>query len=309
METIAGIRQYLDGHRGEFGGMYLDNATHTIHVNMAPAVVPESTRALHEIFRKSSPLRSPSKDSTPLRLELHAVAYSMAELQQVANQITIRRPWAALISNTLAWWGIDRRHDVVTVALTAVTQDLQDLARREFGNRVTLVPGNQLTFASKLTTIRGPVQTKKVQPPAKVGAITNQQAGSSQVAPSPSRLLDGAPYYGGERIYRLEASDDSVLVIQCTGGFGYSGPSMQTAGYCAPGGTFWTQGYWDQDSNFISQTGAMGRVFAVEYGSRLPDGELMNGNTYGAVVWTQLQTVQTVRGTAFPAQGEGVCFD
>jgi hypothetical protein len=311
--TTTRIQQYVDHHRSEFGGIYVDSDTHTIHVNVTSTVKPESQRAILDMSGGLSPTEPAAPDGkNPWKLELRHVKYSTAELQQVASQIATRQPWVTLFSNTIAWSGIDQRNNVVTVALTAVTQDLRQRVGQAFGDRIALITGERLTFAPKVTKLQGPAQVKPVQPrnKADADAIAPMRGDTVQVAPSPSRLLDGQPYYGGARIYRLEASGDEVFIIQCTVAFAYSGPAMQTAGHCSPsGGTYWAQGYWDQGENTIYQTGNMGRVFAVEWGDNVPDGALMNGSTYSASVWTQLQAVQTVRGTSFPAQGQGVCFD
>jgi hypothetical protein len=308
---VERIQRYVDQHRSEFGGIYLDSDVQTIYINVTSTAKPDSRRVALEMSKDLPPSEQPSSDGkSAWKVELHHVKYSTADLQDVARRITTEQPWVKLFSNVVAWSAIDQRNNIFTVAVTTLDQETRRLVERAFGDRVALVPGERLTFASKVTKVHGPVQVKKVDSGNKSTASAPQADDMPRVAPYPSRLLDGQPYYGGGRIYRIEASGDEVYIIQCTVAFAYSGPSMQTAGHCSPsGGTYWTQGYWDQGENTIYQTGNMGRVFAVQWGDNVGDGALMDGSTYSASVWTQLQSVQTVRGTSFPAQGQGVCFD
>ena len=88
-------------------------------------------------------------------------------------------------------------------------------------------------------------------------------ASAPAVAPSPGRLLDATPYWGGDRIVRFWTdSAGRSWIGQCTVAVrarsnNSSAYYMLTAGHCGPTGTVWRQGYLDEsDGTVVEHIGA-----------------------------------------------------
>jgi hypothetical protein len=223
------------------------------------------------------------------------------------NDVPKRQPWASEAKPLLTSWGIDPHLNKVRVGITEITPRLTDLAKATFGDMVVLVQETQPRLASKKTRLPKHFSIRTVDPRRTPSARLDTLAAP---APTPSRLLDSMPYWGGDRIYRLFTdSSGDTYVLQCTVAFMWSTPAMSSAGHCGPNGTVWTQGYFDEPSQTLYRTGTMGTVFSVQWGNGRIDAELMNRSTWDAKVYTALQSEAEVSGYTLPLVGDRVCFD
>ncbi|MGH3636189.1 MAG: hypothetical protein ACRDTS_19300 [Mycobacterium sp.] len=291
---INALQRVVSEHPDQFAGMYLDSATGAITVNVTGAQASSAAQLAHQF-------------APALSLAPRTVRYSQRQLTAAMNAIPKRQPWAALATPSLATWGIDPATDTVRVGLTSVTPQLVDAARAAFGDQATLVRAQRPDLAMKVARLDPGYRTVTVNPGAKTSTPGAMQP---NVAPSPSRLLDTTPYYGGDRIYRLYTdSGGATYVVQCTGGFEWSPAAMSTAGHCGPYGTIWSQGYYDTSNSTLYKSGIMGTVFTVQWGNQRIDGELMNNGSWAPWVYTQLQAVDPVLGSQIPSVGETVCTD
>jgi hypothetical protein len=291
---ISALQEVLSQHSDQFAGLYFDDATETITVNVTAAQAGTATQLAHQA-------------AASLPLTIHTVRYSQRQLTDVMNAIPQRQPWATLAATSLASWGIDPSTDTVRVGLTRITPQLTAAARAAFGGQVTLVQEQRPALAERVTKLSPGYSAVTVKPGTRP---TTPGAASPNIAPSPSRLLDTTPFYGGDRIYRLYTDSlGDTYVEQCTAGFKWSPDAMSTAGHCAPNGIVWTQGYYDTSNNTLYKTGTIGTVFTVQWGNGRIDGELMNNGAWDPWVYTQLQGADPVLGTQIPYVGETVCAD
>lgn len=315
---VGGLQQFVLQHPDQFAGLYVDRATGTITINVSSATLSTGEQILSQKIAAAPSRRAVSIPSLPARLTvaIHPAPYSQRQLDGVMSAIPHQQPWAAAAAPVLTTWGVDPRNDTVRVGLTQVTPQLTALARATFGSEVTLVPEQRPASAVRITKLPPGSRTVVTSAPAKSDAGNSPAPRSitPNVAPSPSRLLDVMPYYGGDRIYRLYVDSNGVTwVVQCTTSFMWTGYSMSTAGHCAPNGTVWTQGYFDTSNNTLYKTDIMGTVYTTQWGNNRIDGQLMNNpgvnRPYDHFVYTSLTGSTPVVGSDAPTIGEVVCSD
>lgn len=145
----------------------------------------------------------------------------------------------------------------------------------------------QRVLTSVEPRIQGLVKRDRVSKAPRLVHVKGQAKGAAQATATGTdpRLIDSAPYYSGDRIVSVQGQ----YVYSCTAGgklMGGSSAYMATAGHCGPAGAVWYQGYYDQSTGTIWNSGVMGTAAGVVWGNNLPDGAILNGNTYGAYTWT-----------------------
>jgi hypothetical protein len=299
--TIAesDLQHYVDLNQDQFGGIYLDADSHTVHVNVTSAV---TIMASHYLQGFGS-ITATDQSRGAMSIHVQRVPYSTAQLNTVMKEITTRQPWADQSKSVLISWGVDPRTDKVLVGLTAVTPELRAAAAQAFGDTVALTQADRLKFAVKKTTLDRPLKTAEV---------TRSAAFSPQVTDNP-RLLDSTPYYGGDRIFREVGSNS---IIQCTTSFEWTGPAMVTAGHCGGANETWYQGYLDEGDNTAYYSGTMGIANRVAFGNGQVDGATLTdplgppGGIWAAKVWANPAVVYRVMGTTGTnSVGDNVCFD
>lgn len=309
---IPGIRQsgvpalqtYLGQHPGEFGGLYLDNGSRTVYVDVVSGDRPAATQDLaRQVVADSS-----AGGGAELSVVVRQVRYSQSQLSSTMAAVTLRQPWASIARPVLASWGLDPRSDEVVIGVTAITPQLAAAARATFGDEVSLVRQQRPRSAIRVTALPRGYRTVKLSLPPK-GSARHAAPSVPAQAPYPSRLTDEAPYYGGDRIYRLVSSSSGTLIVQCTVAFTWTTPGMTSAGHCGPTGTIWTQGYYDTSNNTLYNSGSMGTVQDTQFGNNRPDNELITKSSYFPYVYTSLQGSLPVGGPDVPYVGETVCTD
>jgi hypothetical protein len=314
------VQSYLGSHPDQFAGVYVDDASRTLHINLVTAGSSVVAGLASEVAAESSKIESAPARAAGQRYSVvvRAVRYSQRQLVATAAEVTTRQPWASLARPVLSIWGPDPYTDTVTVRLTKLTPALREAAQAAFGGQVTLMQGQRLAAAVRVTEL--PRKYRVVHISGHTSLIRQSRATPLGVAPQPSRLLDEQAYYGGDRIYRLVTnSNGTTTIYQCTAGFAFAAPAMSTSGHCAPQGAAWTQGYYDKSTNTLYNAGYLGSVFSVQWGDQRIDFELMNNNSpadpslppYYPYVYTALQNSVIVGGarTTIPMLFDKVCVD
>jgi hypothetical protein len=299
--SVSALQSYLDRKPGEFGALYLDNRSHTVYVNVVSGGQPAAIQDLGRQVAADSAVGRGAQ----LRVAVRQVRYSQSQLSATMAAVTDRQPWVSIARPVLATWGIDPRSDKVIIGLTQITPLVAAAAHTTFGDEVSLVRQQRPQLAIGLTALPPGYRTVKLSLPHK-GTV---RGATPSVAPSPSRLLDALPYYGGDRIYRLISLSGQTYVEECTVAFTWSTPGMTSAGHCGPTGTVWTQGYLDTSNNTLYKTGSMGTVQDTQYGTNRPDDALITKSSWAPYVYTALQNWLPVGGPDAPYVGDTVCTD
>ncbi|WP_177235228.1 S1 family peptidase [Streptomyces sp. MUSC 14] len=239
--------------------------------------------------------------------------YNLKTINSVRDQLTAASSdFAARAGNNLTVWYSDPLTDSVRVGVSKVTPELRRAAEAEFGDKVTLFQEARHHSMDKLTRINRAPSFQRVATGSK-----NGQAAARSTAATATRLLDSAPYAGGDRIVSQQVINGGNYIVQCTVNFDFTmnsgSPSMGTAGHCGATGISWQQGYYDGSAKTIHYTGTMGKTYTRQWGNNRTDAELLNdtGNSHG--FWTQVYIDNTTLsdvGSVDPASvGERSCSD
>ena len=238
--------------------------------------------------------------------------YDLETLNRVRDQLTAASSgFAAQAGKNLTVWYSDPLTDRVRVGVTKVTPSLKKSAETEFGDKVTLFQEPRHYSMDRLTKVNRTPSFQRVATGLKGGKAARSATATA------TRLLDSAPYAGGDRIVSQQVINGTNYIVQCTVNFDFamdSGtPSMGTAGHCGGTGVSWLQGYLDDSSKTVKYTGTMGAVYTRQWGNNRTDAELLNdaGNTHG--FWTQVYIDNTTLndvGSVVPvAVGDRSCSD
>lgn len=316
---VPALAAYVRSHPAEYGGLYLDDASMTVYVDLAATASSQAAAGLeHEVASQAAAARMATARAAGRRLALatRVVRYSQRQLDVTMKQIPTRQPWAALIRPLLVSWGPDPRSDTVQVGLTSLSHQAEASAAAAFGGRVSLVRQHRASFSRPRVAQVGRLVHVSRSKLAKIEMMAGRarKSGHVGIAPQPSRLLDTTPYFGGDRIGNvLPQSGGSYVVKECTAGFMWTSPAMSSVGHCGSGtGTLWYQGYVDASSipNVFYYTGAMGTQYSTQWGNGRPDFSLMNGTPYDPWVYSGLTTANPVDGWFTPYVGQlDVCTD
>lgn len=282
-----------------FAGVYIDKSN-VVHVEVVPGIDRTTL----------SEMRQAAMQSTSTKIVLDTVPRSEAQLRAVMSQVTTKQPWAGDVAKILSSWSIDPVTDKVAIGLTEVTPQLQQEARRVFGDMVVLHRQDRFSALDNVIKVKNPRIVH-------VDAAALQARPNTNVAGPP--LVDFEPYLGGDRMIRLiyDSDGEIIAIEQCTAGLvwnnGSSTPFMASAGHCGPINYSWTQGYYDPDANEIYETGPMGTAFANGFGEGGIDGMLLdNDGEYLTELWENLSGSYTATGVTSlhnAVVGEHVCTD
>jgi hypothetical protein len=297
-DDIASLNKIVNRDPQRYAGVVVDEAAHTVRVYVRAG---EQTTATADL----AGLRAPAATGERLAVQLVPVRRSQAELDTVFRQVTSRQPFAASIQDRLTQWYVDPRTNRVVVGLTSVTDEARAAAAAAFGDAVAVVAADRHdTMSRRITVPSGDLKVVTAAPRA------------ARAVPTPTRLLDSTPYYGGDRIIRWTPNPDGTTsIMQCTAAFTVgSGTAlyMSTAGHCGPTGTVWQQGYYESGAQIIHTTGTMGTETSVQWGNNRMDAAIMNGGSYwnGAVYGGMVNgTAWAVGGQLAVAVGNSVCSD
>ncbi|WP_212913255.1 hypothetical protein [Streptomyces sp. TS71-3] len=307
------MSSYIQDHPAEFGGSYLDEQTHTLHVlTVGGATSLKAQKSLSDLAIRSTATTARSESAGPeWTLSTQAARYSMATLQETRDRVS--EAFAREAGNNLTIWYADPRTDTVHIGLNKVKPRLVKLASEDFGDRVTVAQEEQHKTMDKRTKVDGPVSYSHRTPELRDTGVTK----SGTAASTPTRLLDSVPYAGGDRIVSTQTIDGVQYIVECTVNFDFvtssGSPAMGTAGHCGPTGLSWRQGYYDESAQTIHYTGTMGSAYTRIWGNGKSDAELLNdtGNPDG--FWPQVYTTSTALenvGSVSPVSvGQKICAD
>jgi hypothetical protein len=305
------LRATINASPQAYGDPFYDAAGNTLHVTVAHSEAMKDGRILRpsRIANGEALGRHGTVD-----VEIDNVKYSHADLKRVVNQISSVQPWASDVKAVLATWGIDPKADKVQVGLTRVTPDIANEASALFGDKVELVTRSRDRSADKVTKLASPPKIVKVAPPSKGKAGTSAKQSFAPAAAGPP-LVDSEPYIGGDRMWReFNVAGEEELEECTTGGMWSTGAdAMASAGHCSQPNINWTQGYYDQASNTLWETGPMGFTFVNAFSEGGSDSMLLDGGNYAPDVWSSangaLQVTPVTAVATVTAQGVPVCFD
>ncbi|MEV4150836.1 hypothetical protein AB0J40_44780 [Amycolatopsis sp. NPDC049691] len=297
------LRATINASPQAYGDPFYDEAGNTLHVTVAH---PEATKE-GRVLRAS---RIANGEALGVRgtvgVEVDTVKYSHADLKRVVDRIPTVQPWASDVKAVLATWGIDPKADKVQVGLTRVTPDIANEASALFGDKVELVTRSRDKSADKVTKLASPPKIVKVAPQGK--------RGFAPAAAGPP-LVDSEPYIGGDRMWREFNVAGEEELEECTAGGMWSNgaDAMASAGHCSQPNINWTQGYYDQSTNTLWETGPMGFVFVNAFSEGGSDSLLLDGGNYAPDVWSSangaLEVTPVTAVATVTAQGVPVCFD
>lgn len=292
-----------------YEGLYYSSDTNTIHIQAAEAHFSKAyTRYRNIHSTKFGPTRAGQQKVAAV--EVDPVQYSRTDLNQTISSIRTAEPWASITRETLATWGIDDANDKVQVGVTHLSKEVREAAAKAFGNKVELVQQSRDTSAIKLTPVKGNLKIVHVpvRPDSNKTLLTSPAASSTAGPP----LLDSEPYIGGDRIWRevFPAGQDFIQECTVAGEWDNGGYAMATAGHCQALNHSWNQGYFDQNSGIVYQSGGMGVVFDNAFIEGGSDSELLDSGGYQKSVWSTISGSlhgEPVGGVANAIQGQHVC--
>jgi len=299
-QRLEDIHRVTDGQVDQYAGMALDEHTKVLTVYVTRGQRSVASRSLRNQFQQAD---------GDLHVKLVEVAHSTRELTAIMRAVESAEPWASTVRETLSNWYPDYRTNTVHVGLTTVTAQARAAASAVFGDRVVLEQQPRFNSATKSVPFNGKVVTVPSR-----SKKTGPSAGAS-IAPSPGRLLDATPYWGGDRIVRFWTdSSGQQWITQCTVAVrarsnNSSTYYMMTAGHCGPTGSVWRQGYLETDGT-VYVTGLMGNAASTQWGNNLIDAQIIySGSTYDSYVYNQPITGVLDVGSATPTVGQYACFD
>jgi len=312
--SVSTVHAFVRSHPAYFGGSYEDDATRTVYVLTTAGNAVEQQEGELAKIAGAKPSAAADPGSERWTVVTKPAKYTMASLNAVKDRITSSTSsFAEQAGNHLTTWYADPVSDTVHVGVTKVTPALRAAAKAEFGDEVTLVQEARHQSMDKLT----PVSSTPRIVTETAGAKKSGQTTFSPSATTATRLLDSTPYAGGDRIVSIQTINGAQYVIQCTVNYDFTmddgTAAMGTAGHCGATGVSWYQGYYDDSTKVIEQTGTMGSAYARIWGDNKTDAELLNdeGNPYG--FWTQVYVDNTTLnnvGSVEPVSvGEEACSD
>ncbi|WP_369387928.1 hypothetical protein AB5J72_10190 [Streptomyces sp. CG1] len=288
----------------DFAGLYVDEAHHTIDVYTASGNAVAKARTALAAQHHTSPAVAPGSDSrltatTSYAVKYVPVKYSQRTLESAANAIAANRTIDG-VRWTVA--GTDPRTNKTLIGVPTVTADLRARVKAKYGDLVELQATGKVTTEMKVDHY---ASSRAAQAAAK--------ASPHDVSPA-NRLLDFNPWYGGDRIVRIDGNN----VIQCTAGIAYSDPyyaptQMLYAGHCAPKGYGWKQGYYDGAFHYSSSlNGHFGVTGWQTFNGGYTDAALITGDQGAQYAWDIYVNGSTYwhqSGYAYNQAGNGFCSD
>jgi hypothetical protein len=312
--SVAEMASFVRDHPKSFGGLYEDDATHTVHIlTVAGGEAQQDQSTLASSLKSRMNVAASATSGQGWVVVTEPARYSLATLDGIRDQVTSRASsFADTAGNALSAWYADPRTDTVRMGLTKVTPALRNAAKKEFGDKVSVYTQPRQRSMDKLTPLAKPLTTRQLAASARGGA----QAQSAAAA-APTRLLDSVPYAGGDRIVSMQTIGGKPFIVQCTTNFDYAmnnGTSMMgTAGHCGPTGLSWDQGNLDEATNTVNFTGTMGTAATRIFGNNKLDAELLNDSGNPAGFFTQVYidntTLNNVGSVAPVSVGAQACSD
>jgi hypothetical protein len=292
---ITEVAALVGQHSDVFGGLILDSrgATLTVYTASGSGRPAQAQSLLRNVLDRVPTTRR------GVRVIVEERPWSAADLDAVRAGIPSHEPFASAAGKGLSTWYVDPASNTVRVGLTAVTPAARKAAAQTYGSAVTLETRSRYSVAKKVIPLGG--RLRSAGDPGAVGPA---------VAPSPSRLLDTQPYFGGVRIGVLANN----LLTLCTAAFPNSARTrMLTAGHCFPSNAVVQQGYLDTAVNAFITTGIVGRIDWRQWGNNRIDAETVNsqgqGTPLAAFMYTSLQGSKPIGAQVISLNGATVCAD
>lgn len=296
----------VNANTADFAGLYVDEAHHTIDVYTASGNARTKARTALAAQHHMSPAAAPQSDSrlaatTDYTVTYVPVKHSQQALESAANAISAARtvdgvPW------TVA--GTDPRTNKTLIGVPTVTPALRAKVKAAYGDLVELQATGKVTTEVKVDHYASPEAART----AAAAAVLPQD-----VSPV-NRLIDSNPWYGGDRLVRIDGNN----VIQCTAGIVYADPyyapnQMLYAGHCAPKGYGWKQGYYDGAFHYSpSNNGHYGVTGWQTFNGGYTDAALITGDQgsqYALDIYVNGSTFWHQSGYAYNQAGNGFCSD
>ena len=231
-------------------------------------------------------------------------------MDELADAVPTFARSAKLTDKLVLWYVQDGR---IHIGVTSTSASMLSSFRARFGTDAVIFRHPRIVSASLITVAPKSFQMvrRSVRPHRPAPGVR-----PAATATAPTRLQDGQPYFGGDRIVRTYSQGSNNYIVQCT----VSSPmltsannsqAMLTAGHCGPTGTVWDQGYYPGTGGIIYITGTMGTDSLTQWGNNRVDGELLQGATYGydPYVYVSATASDMVDGSALTGTGSIFCTD
>ncbi|WP_189061852.1 hypothetical protein [Longimycelium tulufanense] len=250
VEQAGAWAAHIADHPHDYSGLYRDAGGRfvlTVHAGRDRAA---SLRGLPVAQTQAAQPRFPVTVQTRSR--------SYAELTAVRDQIGNRHGAFGQTVGLPAVWAIDTEHNRIRVGLTEITDAARSAAAATYGDAVEVYETDPFTPATKITERSEPVE------------IVDVSRSDSTLAPPGNRLLDGRPYFIGDRILSVRGN----VVVECTSAYHTNDFwRVLTAGHCFNQDEQVYQGYFNQNDRRAYATASLGRVASVQWGNDQIDGE------------------------------------
>jgi hypothetical protein len=295
---VSALQQLTESQPARYAGLVVDHDQGTVRVFVPATQRSAAGSAIQQLTKTYA-----GKTGTRLHIDVRPAKYSSADLDATMARIDTAEPFASATRAARTAWYVDPATNRVTVGLTTVTPEATRLARAAFGDRVELVQQDRHNAAHKEFSV--PASTVHV---VRTKAALTPPAGYG-------RLYDGTPYYSGDRIIYTQTVGNTTHITECTTAFVVSSGGAQqvaSAGHCGPTGRVWYQGYFDETSSTIYESGTMGTAGHVEFGNNRMDAQVLTGGNYWPSVYggsNNSDLAYGVAGAGSISVGMEVCAD
>jgi Trypsin len=268
--TAGNIAAYIAKHGDQYSGFWFDERDDRYVI-----AIPDGTDTsdAQRLLASTAHQQATGDVLFPAIIEHRDQPYDV--LDKIFGSVTeVRNRLDPSGTNARSWY-IDEVNNRVTIKVTEPESDFATTLKQQFGDKVNVVRSNGI---NKTSTGEAVVAEK----PEFVKISDRTVAGP----PQPPRLLDGTPYYTGNRIVAVYQTGSDIHIRWCTSAVAnYPRTYIYTAGHCFPLNVQVYQGYYDAADNKVYYTGVLNTLSSVQWGNDRIDAASIRTDKYTTRQW------------------------